>query len=57
MKSGSYKQLGLWHEINKKTESLPKCACVFEEIFTGSNFKSYKHRYFIAYSNYNDLNH
>ena len=26
----------------------------FEEIFTGSNFKSYKHKYFIAYSNYND---
>ena len=27
----------------------------FEEIFTGSNFKSYKHKYFIAYTEYNDL--
>ena len=25
-----------------------------EEIFTGSNFKSYKHRYFIAYSDYKE---
>jgi len=27
----------------------------FEEIFTGSNFKSYKHKYFIAYTNCNEL--
>ncbi len=28
----------------------------FDEIFTGSNFKSYKHRYFIANSNYKENN-
>ena len=28
----------------------------FDEIFTGSNYKSYKHRYFIAYSNWKDKN-
>ena len=27
----------------------------FEEIFTGSNFKSYKHKYFIAHTNSNEL--
>ena len=27
----------------------------FEEIFTGSNFKSYKHKYFIAHTKCNDL--
>lgn len=26
----------------------------FEEIFTGSNYKSYKHKYFITYMNYKD---
>ena len=25
----------------------------FEEIFTGSNFKSYKHRYYLGYIDYN----
>ena len=28
----------------------------FEEIFTGSNYKSYKHKYYIAYVNSNDSN-
>jgi 8-oxo-dGTP pyrophosphatase MutT (NUDIX family) len=26
----------------------------FEELFTGSNYLSYKHKYFLAYMNYND---
>lgn len=26
----------------------------FEEIFTGSNYKSYKHKYYLAYMNYED---
>lgn len=43
--------------IPKNRISIIKNLIPFEEIFTGSNFKSYKHRYFIAYSNYNDLNH
>ena len=34
------------HDIKLITNIVP-----YEEIFTGSNFKSYKHKYFIAYSN------
>ena len=41
----------------KNKISIIKNLIPFEEIFTGSNFKSYKHKYFIAYSNYKDLNH
>ena len=26
----------------------------FEEIFTGSNYKSYKHKYFVSYINYDE---
>ena len=43
--------------IPKNRISVIKNLIPFEEIFTGSNFKSYKHKYFIAYSNYKDLNH
>ena len=28
----------------------------FEEIFTGSNYKSYKHKYYLMYMNYEDSN-
>lgn len=28
----------------------------FEEIFTGSNYKSYKHKYYLMYMKYNDTN-
>ena len=28
----------------------------YEEIFTGSNFKSYKHKYYLAYMKYNNIN-
>jgi 8-oxo-dGTP pyrophosphatase MutT (NUDIX family) len=45
----------------KKKLSLIKNMNPCEEIFTGSNLKSYKHRYFLAYMNYadtlNDLNY
>tara|TARA_B100002051_G_scaffold80521_1_gene76929 strand:+ start:770 stop:1573 length:804 start_codon:yes stop_codon:yes gene_type:complete len=41
----------------KNKISIIKNLIPFEEIFTGSNFKSYKHKYFVAYSNYKDLNH
>ncbi len=36
--------------IQKSKISVIKNVIPFEEIFTGSNFKSYKHKYFIAYS-------
>jgi ADP-ribose pyrophosphatase YjhB (NUDIX family) len=29
----------------------------FEEIFTGSNYKSYKHKYYLTYMNYEDTLH
>ncbi len=38
----------------KNKLSVMKNVIPFDEIFTGSNFKSYKHRYFIAYSNYRE---
>lgn len=38
----------------KNKINIVKNVLPFEEIFTGSNFKSYKHKYFIAYSNYSD---
>tara|TARA_Y100000816_G_C26051652_1_gene551455 strand:- start:226 stop:900 length:675 start_codon:yes stop_codon:yes gene_type:complete len=38
--------LNLLHNINNITP--------FEEIFTGSNYKSYKHKYYLAYMKYND---
>ena len=38
----------------KKEVNVVKNILPFEEIFTGSNFKSYKHKYFIAYSNHMD---
>ena len=38
----------------KNKLSVMKNVIPFDEIFTGSNFKSYKHRYFIAYSNYKE---
>jgi ADP-ribose pyrophosphatase YjhB (NUDIX family) len=38
----------------KERISIVKNLVPFDEIFTGSNFKSYKHRYFLAHSNYND---
>jgi len=37
--------------INKKHVKLIDNVFPFEEIFTGSNYKSYKHRYFITYMN------
>ena len=41
--------------IAKNKISIIKNLIPFEEIFTGSNFKSYKHKYFLAYSNHKDL--
>ena len=38
------------HKIHVVKNFIP-----FEEIFTGSNFKSYKHKYFIAHTNCNEL--
>ena len=38
----------------KNKINIVKNVLPFEEIFTGSNFKSYKHKYFIANSNYNN---
>ena len=38
----------------RKNVTLIKNVLPFDEIFTGSNFKAYKHRYFIANSNYID---
>tara|TARA_B100001093_G_scaffold514632_1_gene589101 strand:+ start:1394 stop:2194 length:801 start_codon:yes stop_codon:yes gene_type:complete len=43
--------------IAKNKISIIKNLIPFEEIFTGSNFKSYKHKYFLAYTNHNDLSH
>ena len=40
----------------KSKLSVMKNVIPFDEIFTGSNFKSYKHRYFIANSNYKENN-
>lgn len=40
--------LNLLHNINNITP--------FEEIFTGSNYKSYKHKYYLAYMKYHDSN-
>ena len=40
----------------KNKISVLKNVIPFDEIFTGSNYKSYKHRYFIAYSNWKDKN-
>ena len=28
----------------------------YEEIFTGSNYKSYKHKYYLAHMKYNNVN-
>ena len=39
---------------SKKTLSLIKNLNPYEELFTGSNLKSYKHKYFIAMMNYED---
>ena len=39
------------HELHNKQNVLP-----FEEIFTGSNYKSYKHKYYIMCMNYGDTN-
>jgi len=38
----------------KNKISIIKNLIPFDEIFTGSNFKSYKHRYFLAYSKYKE---
>ncbi len=38
----------LLHNVNNITP--------FEEIFTGSNYKSYKHKYYLAFMNYSDSN-
>ena len=38
----------------KNKLSVMKNVIPFDEIFTGSNFKSYKHLYFISYSNYKE---
>ncbi len=40
----------------KNKISIIKNLIPFDEIFTGSNFKSYKHRYFLAYSKYKEEN-
>ena len=40
--------------ITKNNIKIIKNIFAFDEIFTGSNFKSYKHKYFIAYSNHMD---
>ena len=39
---------------NKQKLHILQNICPFEEIFTGSNYKSYKHKYFIAYIPYED---
>jgi 8-oxo-dGTP pyrophosphatase MutT (NUDIX family) len=39
---------------SKKTLSLIKNLNPYEELFTGSNLKSYKHKYFIAMMKYED---
>tara|TARA_B110000967_G_scaffold209552_1_gene266229 strand:- start:568 stop:1377 length:810 start_codon:yes stop_codon:yes gene_type:complete len=39
---------------NKQKLNILQNICPFEEIFTGSNYKSYKHKYFIAYIPYKD---
>ncbi len=36
--------------ISKQNVKIIKNILAFDEIFTGSNFKSYKHKYFLAYS-------
>ena len=38
----------------KSQVSILKNVIPFDEIFTGSNFKSYKHRYFLAHSTYSN---
>ena len=40
----------------KNKISVIKNLIPLDEIFTGSNFKSYKHRYFLAYSKYKEEN-
>ena len=42
--------------IQKNNILLVKNFIPFDEIFTGSNYKSYKHRYFLAYSKYKEEN-
>ena len=41
--------------VSKHKIHVIKNVIPFEEIFTGSNFKSYKHKYFIAHTNSNEL--
>lgn len=40
--------------FNVKNLKIVKNILPFEEIFTGSNFKSYKHKYFLAYMSFED---
>jgi 8-oxo-dGTP pyrophosphatase MutT (NUDIX family) len=40
--------------FNRHKLTLIKNVLPFEEIFTGSNYKSYKHKYFLVYMKYDD---
>ena len=40
--------------FNRDTITLIQNILPFEEIFTGSNYKSYKHKYFLVYMNYDN---
>ena len=42
--------------INKNTADLIQNILPYEEVFIGSNFRSYKHKYYLAYINSNILN-
>ena len=42
---------------NKKDLNNIQNVVPFEEIFTGSNYKSYKHKYFLMFMNYHDTIH
>lgn len=41
---------------NKYTFTIIDNIIPYEEIFTGSNYKSYKHKYYLAYMKYNNIN-
>ena len=53
--AGALREFGEETGIPKNKVHVVKNFIPFEEIFTGSNFKSYKHKYFIAHTKCNDL--
>ena len=53
--AGALREFGEETGIPKNKVYVVKNFIPFEEIFTGSNFKSYKHKYFIAHTKCNDL--